>query len=54
MIAVLSNAIIFYNTLLAMCIERVVVRKSRRRTVQQNGSVSCCTAKNCTETKLEL
>ena len=35
-----SNVIILYDTLLAMCIEKVVVRKVRRIIVQQNVSVS--------------
>ena len=50
-----SNGIILYNTSPAMCIKRVVVRKSgRRRIVQQNVSISHCTAKSCTEAELEL
>ena len=37
-----------------MCTEKVLIRKVRRRIVQQNVSVSYCTAKNCTEAEVVL
>ena len=49
-----SNAIILYNTLLAVCIEKWWSGSHRRRIVQPNVSVSCCTAKKCTEADLAL
>ena len=49
-----SNATILYNTLPAVCIEKVVIRKSGQEFVQQNVSVSYCTAMNCTEAELAL
>ena len=37
-----------------MCTEKVLIRKVKRRIVQQNVSVSYCTAKNCTEAEVVL
>ena len=42
-----------YNTLPAMCREGGG-HDVKRRTVQENVSISCCTAKSCTAAELEL
>ena len=44
-----SNAIVLYNTLPAMCIEKVVYMKCRRRIIQQSVSISKVTAKSRTQ-----
>ena len=49
-----SNAIILYNTLLAMCNQEGGGQEVRRRMYNKTASVSCSTAKNCTEAELEL
>ena len=49
-----SNAIILYNSIPALCIEKVVIRKSGEELYSQHVSISHFTAKSCTKAELEL